>query len=30
MGLESFAVYSVIYVAYFFPWRLVRDGDDAS
>ena len=30
MGLENFAVYSVIYVVYFFPWRLVRGGDDAS
>jgi len=29
-GLENFAVYSVIYVVYFFPWRLVRDGDNAS
>jgi hypothetical protein len=29
MGLENFAVYSVIYVVYFFPWRLVRGGDDA-
>ena len=26
---ENFAVYSVIYVA-FFPWRLARNGDDAS
>lgn len=23
-GLENFAVYSVVYAAYFFPWRLVR------
>jgi hypothetical protein len=23
MGLENFAVYAVIYVVYFFPWRLV-------
>ena len=23
-GLENFAVYAVVYVAYFFPWRLVR------
>jgi hypothetical protein len=23
-GLENFAVYTVIYMAYFFPWRLVR------
>jgi hypothetical protein len=30
MGLENFAVYSVIYVVYFFPWRLVRGGDDAA
>ena len=30
MGLENFAVYAVIYVVYFFPWRLVRGGDDAS
>ena len=30
MGLENFAVYSVIYVVYFFPWRLVRGGDDGS
>ena len=22
--LENFAVYAVVYVAYFFPWRLVR------
>jgi hypothetical protein len=29
MGIENFAVYSVIYVVYFFPWRLVRGGDDA-
>jgi hypothetical protein len=29
-GLENFAVYSVIYAVYFFPWRLVRAGDDAS
>jgi hypothetical protein len=30
MGLENFAVYSVVYAVYFFPWRLVRGGDDAS
>ena len=29
MGLENFAVYTMIYVVYFFPWRLVRNGDDA-
>jgi hypothetical protein len=29
-GLENFAVYSIIYIVYFFPWRLVRAGDDAS
>jgi hypothetical protein len=23
-GLENFAVYAVVYAAYFFPWRLVR------
>jgi hypothetical protein len=23
-GLENFAVYTVIYAVYFFPWRLVR------
>ena len=23
-GLDNFAVYVVIYMAYFFPWRLVR------
>lgn len=26
-GLESFAVYSVVYAVYFFPWRLLRRGD---
>lgn len=30
IGLENFAVYAVIYVVYFFPWRLVRSGEDAS
>jgi hypothetical protein len=25
-GLESFAVYTVVYAVYFFPWRLVRRG----
>jgi hypothetical protein len=29
-GLENFAVYSVIYCVYFFPWRLIRDRGDAS
>lgn len=24
VGLESFAVYAVVYAVYFFPWRLVR------
>ncbi len=28
-GLENFALYAVIYVVYFFPWRLVR-GDSAA
>ena len=23
-GLENFAVYAVVYAAYFFPWRLLR------
>ncbi len=28
-GLDNFAVYAVIYLVYFFPWRLVR-GDEAA
>jgi hypothetical protein len=28
-GLENFGMYAVIYVVYFFPWRLVRGGSDA-
>ena len=26
--LESFAVYAIVYAVYFFPWRLVIDGQD--
>ncbi len=26
VGLESFAVYTVVYAVYFFPWRLLRRG----
>ncbi len=29
VGLESFAVYAVVYAVYFFPWRLLRRGDAA-
>lgn len=27
-GLDSFAVYAVVYAVYFFPWRLLRSGGD--
>ncbi len=29
LGLESFAVYAVVYAVYFFPWRLLRRDDTA-
>jgi hypothetical protein len=29
-GLDTFAVYAVVYAVYFFPWRLLRSSPDAT